>query len=132
MLLMLTMEMTAIKDTTQFLEIASLIGYQKDRIGLVLNRWNDYSGIPTRDIAENLGREIEYQIPEDVQAALHSVNEGTPIVESRPDHRISREIYRLASSLVDVESSEAGEGSEKTAKTQSGLMSRLRTAFRPS
>jgi pilus assembly protein CpaE len=130
LLLLLSMEMTTIKDTTQFLEIASLLGYQPDRIQLVLNRLNTYSGIPTRDIAENLGREIEYQIPEDAQAVLNSVNEGTPLVESRPDHRISQEIRRLASSMVDVEVVEnAPEADGKTAR--GGLMSRLRTAFRP-
>jgi pilus assembly protein CpaE len=130
MLLMLTMEMTSIKDTTQFLEIASLIGYQKDRIGLVLNRSNNYSGIPTQDIAESLDRKIEYQIPEDVQAALQSVNEGTPLVASNPNHRISQEIRRLASSMIDVESTETS-GAAARAGTRGGLMSRLRTAFRP-
>lgn len=130
MLLLLTMEMTAIKDTTQFLEIAALLGYQQDRIRLVLNRMNTYSGIPTRDIAENLGRQIEYQIPEDYQAVLHSVNEGTPLVDSRPDHRIAQEIRRLATSMVDVESAETAAASDGRA-ARGGLMSRLRTAFRP-
>jgi pilus assembly protein CpaE len=130
MLLLLSMEMTAIKDTTQFLEIASLLGYPPDRIRLVLNRMNSYSGIPTRDIAENLGREIEFQIPEDVQAVLHSVNEGTPLVESRPEHRITTEIRKLASSMIDVE---AADGSTVDGNaTRGGLMSRLRTAFRAS
>ena len=130
MLLLLTMEMTAIKDTTQFLEIAALLGYQNERIHLVLNRMNSYSGIPTRDIAENLGREIEYQIPEDVQMALHSVNEGTPLVETRTDHRITQEIRRLASSMIDVEAVDAAAAADGKA-ARGGLMSRLRTAFRP-
>jgi pilus assembly protein CpaE len=130
MLLLLTMEMTAIKDTTQFLEIAALLGYPQDRIRMVLNRHNTYSGIPTRDIAENLGREIEYQIPEDFQAVLTSVNEGTPLVDSRVDHRISQEIRRLASSMIDVPAAEASSSSGDK-RTRGGLMSRLRTAFRP-
>jgi pilus assembly protein CpaE len=131
LLLLLTMEMTAIKDTTQFLEIVSLLGYSQDRIQLVLNRYNTYSGIPTRDIAENLGQEIEYQIPEDIQTVLHSINEGTPLVDSRGDHRILQEIRRLASSMVDVESLEAASAADGKAARR-GLMSRLRTAFRPS
>ncbi len=131
MLLMLTMEMTAIKDTTQFLEIATLLGYPHDRLRMVLNRTNNYSGIPTRDIAENLGREIEYQIAEDFQAVLNSVNEGTPLVDSRPDHRIVQEIRRLASSMIDVQTADATNATEGKAP-RGGLMSRLRTAFRPS
>jgi pilus assembly protein CpaE len=131
LLLLLSMEMTTIKDTTQFLEIAALLGYPQDRIQLVLNRMNTYSGIPTRDIAENLGREIEFQIPEDVQAVLHSVNEGTPLVDSRADHRIAQEIRRLASSMVDVETAENGVPAADGKPERGGLMSRLRTAFRP-
>jgi phage shock protein PspC (stress-responsive transcriptional regulator) len=104
-------------------------GREDEFTRLVLNRQNNYSGIPTRDIAENLGREIEYEIPEDVQAVLHSINEGSPLVESRPDHRISQEIQRLASSMIDVEALD-GAGDSKIAR--SGFMSRLRTAFRPS
>jgi pilus assembly protein CpaE len=131
MLLLLTMEMTTIKDTTQYLEIASLLGYQQDRIRLVLNRLNSYSGIPTRDISENLGRDIEYQIPEDFQAVLTSVNEGTPLVDRHPEHRISQEIRRLASSMIDVEAAETVSTGDAKAP-RGGLMSRLRTAFRPS
>jgi pilus assembly protein CpaE len=130
MLLLLNMEMTTIKDTTQFLEIASLLGYPQDRIKLVINRANTYAGIPTRDIAENLGREIEFQIPEDVQAVVHSINEGTPLVDSRPDHRITQEILRLAASMVDVEATDAVTAADGKAP-RGGLMSRLRTAFRP-
>jgi pilus assembly protein CpaE len=132
MLLVLTMEMTAIKDTTQFLEIASLLGYQKDRIELILNRANTYSGFTSRDIAENLGWSIGYEIPEDAQAVTHSVNEGTPLAASHPDHRISQEIRRLALSLVDLESLEESHDGATPQRGRGGLMSRLRTAFRPS
>ncbi|MEX2425767.1 MAG: hypothetical protein WD401_03295, partial [Thermomicrobiaceae bacterium] len=131
MLLLLTLEMTTIKDTTQYLEIASLLGYPPDRIRLVLNRLNTYSGIPIRDVSENLGREIEYQLPEDFQAVLTSVNEGTPLVSSHPDHRISQEIRRLASSMIDVEAAD-GVGATEVKTPRGGLMSRLRTAFRAS
>ncbi|MGA7670796.1 MAG: response regulator, partial [Nitrolancea sp.] len=41
LLLLLTMEMTAIKDTRQFLEISELLGYPDDKITLVLNRFNN-------------------------------------------------------------------------------------------
>jgi pilus assembly protein CpaE len=132
MLLLLTMEMTSIKDTTQFLEISELLGYQRDRVQLVLNRVNSYSGIPSADIAENLGREIPYQVPEDIQAALQSINEGAPLVLSNPEHRISQEIRRMASGIARGEAIEEEHIASTGARSRSGLMSRLRTAFRPS
>lgn len=49
MMLVVTMDMTAIKDARQFLEISELLGYSGERIRIVLNRNNTYSGIPSDD-----------------------------------------------------------------------------------
>ncbi len=106
LLLVLTMEMTAIKDTRQFLEIAELLGYPEEKIMLVLNRFNNYSGIPVLDISENLKRELEFKIPEDHQAVLRSINEGSPLVGSQPDHRFSVEVSRLCTMLVQQDAPE--------------------------
>lgn len=111
-LLVLTMEMTAIKDTRQFLEITELLGYPMSKIQLVLNRANTYSGIPVQDIAENLKREIPFRLPEDASAVLRSINEGSPLVDHQPDHRVSAELTRLASTLIgaDAEAEQVGAG----------------------
>jgi pilus assembly protein CpaE len=128
-ILLLSMEMTSIKDTRQFMEITDLLGYDVERLSLALNRANAYSGIPAREIAENLGREISIQIPEDTQAVLQSINEGAPLLSSLPAHRISSEIRRLASALAMTDIASAA-GVVSTNHKPSGLMSRLRTAFR--
>lgn len=129
LLLMLTMDMTAIKDTRQFLEIAELLGYPTDKIQLVLNRMNTYSGIPVLDIAENLKRELGVCIPDDPQAVLRSINEGAPLVDTQPDQRVSLEIRRLAVSLVG---DDAIEQPVARSEERSGrFVSRLRTALRP-
>jgi pilus assembly protein CpaE len=98
---LLTMEMTAIKDTRHFLEVAELLGYRNKRLYLVLNRMNAYSGIPVGDIEENLKQELVARIVDDPAPVLRSVNEGTPFVEVQPEHRISAEIARLAAILAE-------------------------------
>lgn len=128
LLLVLTMEMTAIKDTRQFLEIAELLGYPEDKITLVLNKFNNYSGIPVSDIADNLKRDLEFKIPEDHQAVLRSINEGSPLVGSHPEHRLSTEINRLCSTLVqeDIEDQEVVANG---VKRSGSFVLRLRTAL---
>mgnify|MGYP001076503973 CR=1 FL=1 len=101
LLYLLTMEMTAIKDAKQFLEVAELLGYRNKRLYLALNRMNAYSGIPVADIEENLKQELVARIVDDPAPVLRSVNEGTPFVEVQPEHRISVEIGRLAAILAD-------------------------------
>ncbi len=128
LLLVLTMEMTAIKDTRQFLEISELLGYPEDKIILVLNRFNNYSGIPVADIAENLKRDVEFKIPEEHQAVLRSINEGSPLVGSQPDHRFSIEIDRLCASLVQ-EDLEDLEVIVKANQRPSSIVYRLKTAL---
>jgi pilus assembly protein CpaE len=128
LLLVLTMEMTAIKDTRQFLEIAELLGYPEDKITLVLNRFNNYSGIPVADIAENLKREIEFRVPDDPAVVLRSVNEGSPLTSSQPDSRFSVEINRLTATLVQEHLDES-EIITKNGHKSNNLVLRLRTAL---
>ena len=131
-LLLLTSEMTAIKDTRQFLEIAELLGYPPERVEPVINRVNGFSGIPLADIAENLKCELEFRIPDEPAAVLRSVNEGAPLVETQPDNRFSLEVMRLAAHLaaedLPVENVIAGldPGRQRGAR----VFDRLRTALR--
>jgi pilus assembly protein CpaE len=128
LLVVLAMEMTTIKDTRQFLEIAELLGYPDEKILLVLNRFNNFSGIPVGDIAENLKREIEYKIPDDPASVLRSVNEGSPLVSNQPDSRFSAEILRLTSTLVQ-EHLEEKVASSKNGNRSNSLVFKLRTAL---
>ncbi len=128
LLLVLTMEMSAIKDTRQFLEIAELLGYPEEKITLVLNRFNNYSGIPVGDIAENLKREIEFRVPNDPAVVLRSVNEGSPLTSSQPESRFSAEINRLTSTLVQEHLDES-EIVSKNGHRSNNLVLRLRTVL---
>lgn len=128
LLLVLTMEMTAIKDTRQFLEITELLGYPDEKVQLVLNRANNVSGIPVADIAENLRRPLEFKLPEEPAPLLRSVNEGTPIVAEQPNLRFSEEIRRLAVALAPEDAPEPALNGRAAARG-SGLVVRLRTAL---
>jgi pilus assembly protein CpaE len=128
LLLVLTMEMTSIKDTRQFLEISELLGYPDEKIMLVLNRFNNYSGIPVTDISENLKRDLEFKIPEDHQSVLRSINEGSPLVGSQPEHRVSAEINRLSAQLVQEDLVDQ-EVVAKGAQRSGSIVFRLRTAL---
>jgi len=129
LLYVLTMEMTAIKDARQFLEVADLLGYSDKRLMLVLNRVNSYSGIPIADIEENLKQELVARIADDPAPVLRSINEGTPFIEVHADHRISAEISRLAGVVADQEAPATAPQPQEPHR--SGLISRLRLGRRP-
>jgi len=99
-LLMLTLELTAIKGAKQYLELADLLGYPGDKISLVLNRATVAAGIPVADVGASLKGEIVAMLPDDPMLVLRAINEGVPFMQSTPGHPMSVEIARLASSLM--------------------------------
>ncbi len=99
-LLMLTLELTAIKGAKQYLELSDLLGYDIDRVALVLNRATIQAGIPVADVGASLKGEIISKLPDDPMLVLRAINEGVPFVQSAPMSPLSQEIGRLAAWLA--------------------------------
>ena len=131
MLLMVTMDMTAIKDARQFLEISELLGYSGDRIRVVLNRANTYSGIPSEEIGESLRRPLWAQIPDEPGHVLRSINEGVPVVSSASESKVAFEITRVVQEfLIEQDPESATEFARGSARKPS-LMGKLRVGWKP-
>jgi len=103
-LLMLSLELTAIKGAKQYLELSDLLGYDSDRVSLVLNRATVQASIPIADVSASLKGEIVSQLPDDPLLVLRSINEGVPFVQSAPSSPLAQEINRLAGWLTKAES----------------------------
>ncbi len=76
----------SLKNTKLGLETLELMGYEVDRIALVLNRADTRVGITHEDVTAIIGRAPEVFIPSDRRIPI-SVNDGVPIVmqEERSD-----------------------------------------------
>jgi pilus assembly protein CpaE len=108
-LLMLSLELTAIKGAKQYLELSDLLGYDNDRVALVLNRSTIQSGIPVADVGASLKGEIVSKLPDDPVLVLRSINEGVPFVQSAPSSALSQEVGKLATWLLKDEAEEEQE-----------------------
>jgi pilus assembly protein CpaE len=128
--LVVTMDMTAIKDARQFLEVADLLGYPIERVRLVLNRLNNYSGIPAEEIGESLRRPLWARIPDEPGPVLRSINEGVPLVGSNADSKVADEINRMAREIVAEVNPDASLAHAEQRPQRSGLMQRLRGSIR--
>lgn len=100
-LLVLSMEMTAIKAGKQYLEVAELLGYPSDKTLLVLNRVGGQSQISVEDIETHLKGQLRGRIPDEPTLVLRSINEGVPITLGDPESRYARAIHNLASVVTD-------------------------------
>jgi pilus assembly protein CpaE len=97
----------SLKNTKLGLETLELMGYDRERIRLVLNRADSRVGITRDDVVAVLGRQPDVTVPSD-RDIPRSVNEGTPIVltKSRSD---AAKAYRVLAS--HYEQRENGSGS---------------------
>jgi pilus assembly protein CpaE len=89
----------SLKNTRLGLETLELMGYESDRIILVLNRADSRVGISDDDVMRIVGRRPEIRVPSDVEIT-RSVNEGRPIVLARPKSEAAQSFQRLAEAFM--------------------------------
>lgn len=130
LLLVVTMDMTSIKGARQFIEVTELLGYAPDRVHLILNRVNSYSGIPASEIGESLRREIWARIPDEAGSVQRSINEGVPLVGSNVDSKVSDELIRMAHVIASEYDPGIATPSAESRQLKSGLVRRLKVALR--
>jgi len=135
-LLVMTLEMTAIKDVKLYLEVVEKLNYPPEKVNLVLNRSGSAGGIKVEAVEETLRHKIMVGLSNDGVAMLMSINQGVPLVISAREHPYSRDIYRLAR-LISSTVVEEGQLAQVTANAQAQdgamntrLMSKLKAAFR--
>jgi pilus assembly protein CpaE len=106
----------SLKNTRLGLETLDLMGYDRERVVLVLNRADSRVGISDEDVMRIVGRKPEIRVPSDVEIT-RSVNDGRPIVLSRPKSEAAQSFRRLSEIyLSHVAVASDGNEEEPTAK----------------
>jgi pilus assembly protein CpaE len=85
----------SLKNTRLGFETLELMGYEPDRILLLLNRADSRVGISDDDVLAVVGRRPDIRVPSDVEIP-RAVNEGEPIVLARPGSEASKAFRQLA------------------------------------
>ena len=107
-LVVLTLEITSIKNIRLFLEVAEKLGYE-DKIRLVLNRADTTLGIRVADVEHSIGRKVDYTIVSDGRAVVYALNRGVPFVLSNPEAQVSQDVLRLATAVTGSRQSSAAD-----------------------
>ncbi|NQU30520.1 MAG: AAA family ATPase, partial [Anaerolineae bacterium] len=102
-----TQDIPSIKNLRLFLDLASSMGVEKERIVFALNRYDKRIGITPERIGENLKVEVSAIIPLDDRVVIPSVNRGVPFILGNQTQPASRGILSLAgkvrSSIASIE-----------------------------
>ena len=93
----------SLKNTKLGLETLTLMGYEKEKIRLVLNRAHSRVGISTSDVVAVLGREPDVMVPSDREIP-RAVNEGVPITIALPNSDAAQAFKALAAYYLEPDS----------------------------
>src|SRR4051794_17862971 len=118
-LTMLSLEITSIKNIRLFLEVAEQLGYDSEKVRLVLNRADSSLGIRVADVEHSIGRRVDHTIVSDGRSVVYALNRGVPFFLSNREAQVSQDILRLASAVVGTKPAEAGAETKKAAQKKS-------------
>jgi pilus assembly protein CpaE len=90
-----------IRNGQRMLDMYSTLGYTKDRIRQVLNRYDDTSPISAADMERGLGQRIAHFIPNNFDIANASINQGEPVLKLARSSSISKALIEIVRSLTE-------------------------------
>jgi len=77
-----TMEIVALKNTKLGFGVMQSLGYEKNKVKLIVNRFNQNYGISKSDVEAAFKDNILAMIPEDDKIVYNSVNKGLPFCDN--------------------------------------------------
>ncbi|HEX5886012.1 MAG TPA: AAA family ATPase, partial [Pyrinomonadaceae bacterium] len=98
-LVVLTLEIHAIRSTRRALEIFDRLGYPRKKVRLVVNRWSKNIDLDQKQIESFLGERVVAFVQSDYRAAVNSINLGQPLIESAPGSVVTADLNSLAGKL---------------------------------
>jgi len=98
--LVTTQDIPAIKNISLFLDLLKTIGVQRDRLCLVLNKYDKrIVSITPERVGENLKQPVVGVIPLEEAVVIPSVNRGIPFMVDNKTKPVARAVFALAESI---------------------------------
>ena len=91
-----------LRDGKRLLHALGALGYDKDKVQLLVNRQERKGVISVEDVAQTLGRQVFRTIPNSFNAVADSINQGVPILKLAPRDPVSRALREMAAALATV------------------------------
>ncbi|MET0624233.1 MAG: AAA family ATPase [Pyrinomonadaceae bacterium] len=95
-LLVLTLDIPAIRSTQRALQIFDRLGYPRHKLHVVVNRFSKQIDLDLRQVERFLGERVAGYVQSDYKTAVNSINLGQPLVDSDPQSKIATELREIA------------------------------------
>ncbi len=100
-LLVTIVNLPAIRNCQRCLELFDRLGYDKDKVKIVLNRYMENEEIKTEDVEDVLDKKVYWKIPNNYFTIMSAINKGIPVSLVNEDSNIARSYRDLAGILSD-------------------------------
>jgi pilus assembly protein CpaE len=114
--IVMTADLSCLKNVRLVLDALHRIGFQADRLRMILNRSNAFTGISPGAAESALKRRFEAQVTNDYRIAITAQNTGMPFAYNKSDSQLGKEISALARQ-IDQAAAPLAIGAGATAKS---------------
>lgn len=100
-LLVSVANLPALRNTQRCLELFERLGYDKEKVKIIINRYMENDEIKEADIEKVLSKKIYWKIPNNYFAIMTAINKGIPVSEINDSTNIARSYKDLAQYISD-------------------------------
>ena len=97
--LVMTADLPCLKNVRLVLETIGHLGYSEDKVKLILNRSNAFTGINVKNAESALKRKIDYQIINEYRSAIGALNSGAPFMYTKSDSVLGKDVMDFVRAL---------------------------------
>jgi pilus assembly protein CpaE len=92
----MTADLSCLKNVRLVLETIGHLGYPEEKVRLVLNRSNAFTGISVKNAEGALKRTIDDQVVNEYRGAISALNSGAPFMFTKADSVLGRSLLDFA------------------------------------
>lgn len=97
-----------IRDTRRLIHTMQVLGYPRDKIHLILNRYVKGGDIGLGDVESTLGMKVFKTIPNSYKSVSASVNQGVPIMKITRHDPVTKALSEIARHMVEGQQAKKG------------------------
>lgn len=116
-MMLTTLEIPAIRNTSRYLEIFERLELERDKIRLVVNRFQKKAAISIKDLESALGLDVFWKVPNDFTQMRMGIDGGTPVVMRTSRSKLARSFQQLADCLCEDSDEKNGPEPVQTQET---------------
>lgn len=90
------------RDGRRLLDIFSSLGYRKEKIHLVVNRYDSSAKLRTTEMERTLGNTLTHFIPNNFEVTNESINQGVPALKLARSSNIGKALAEFVNQLTEA------------------------------